>query len=201
MPNWARYIAAFVTFVIDAGPVAALEVEDADRLYVGATAVDAEVTVIALVIIYASAFTIGAGSFVGDADTTVVTDHAWTVDGTVLIFDTRPCFNTESREAVIGVVAVAIGAILVVSAEGWPIGYENAGASKITGIPIGAVRVEVAAVRNFTGPIVTAKPIGAVNIRRAAGRVIAASITVDFGGLEPDGTSGKDQCHRQRTEG
>ena len=69
-----------VALIVDTGAITTLDVEDADRGHVGASAADAEMAVVALAVIDASALAVRARPLVRNADPSVVTGETGAVD-------------------------------------------------------------------------------------------------------------------------
>jgi hypothetical protein len=69
-----------MTLVVDAGAVAALEVEEADGREVGAAAVNAQISVGAFAVLDTSTLTVGAGTLVRNTDSAIITGQPRTID-------------------------------------------------------------------------------------------------------------------------
>lgn len=115
LPYGADTVGAAVSMagVVDAGASAALKIEDANRLDVGASAGEADVTRIALGVVGASALAIGAGRLFGNANSSIVAGESWAELNTVFVFYACARVDTYTKRTFSGDVAVALGAVFV----------------------------------------------------------------------------------------
>lgn len=162
-----------MALVVKTGAVTALEIEEADCREVGASAVDAQVAISALAVLDAPTFSIGAGAFVGNTDTAVVTHQTWAIYRTVVIICTRSSIDAEAGRAAVGDIAIPVVTVFVGLANSWAYRLGHADSACVAGVPVTTFVVRYAS--NRAAPVA----VGAVDSLR----------------LEPDGTPRQDHYH------
>lgn len=185
----ARIVAGRMALGIQAGSkLATFEVKHADEAWISTAGVDAKSAKITFVVVGAATGTVRTGTFVGNADASVIAGKASAKSGAVDVF-----FAGASVHADSGISTEALFAVFVFVAVHGNIG--DAGVAVVTFVTIRAVHVSAEPARYTVAIVAEVAGVAVIVVGAGIVATILAGPGIHRFGVNPDGTARKNERH------